>query len=289
MDWDYVIITPAKNEERFLPAVADSVISQEIRPQKWMIVNDGSTDRTGFIIKSLEAAHDWILGVENPLTPMTPGRRIGGQAAIYSVLESLDVGSFDYIVRMDADVLLDRTFFSRVFGEFEAQPELGIASGVCYTPGNGGLLEEKHPRFHTRGPLKVYRKQCFLDIGRLDREEGWDTIDEIKASMLGWKTWSFPELKLVHLRKTQTASGSLRGLRNVGRTAYYVGYHPLYLMARTIKHLFLKPYVVGGIEMLSGYLEGFLKSFPRSSDKDLMIYLRKQQINRLMGKETIWK
>ena len=288
MNYKYTIITPVKNEEKFLEKIIDSVLKQTIKPQKWIIINDNSTDGTGDIIHRSMTRFNWILGITNPDKQGSSIRRMGGQAVLFLGLDRLNINDFDFIVRMDADVLFPSSFFRDIFEKFESNPRLGIASGVCYVEQNGALIEEKNPRFHTRGPLKVYRTACFKDINGLDPEEGWDTIDEMKANMLGWQTSSFPDLKVIHMRRTQTASGILKGNRNIGRTSYYIGYHPIYATLRAVKSMLKKPYLIGGLYLLLGYLEGYIKRWPVVKDKTLIKYIRRQQLNKLLGKNTIW-
>ena len=289
LEFKYVIVTPVKNEEKFLPITIASVISQTILPKQWIIINDGSTDKTGGIIRMSSAKHNWIQGIDNPDKPSGLSRRIGGQAVLHLGLQKINVADYDFVVRMDSDLSFSATFFRQIFEEFKKNPKLGIASGVCWVKDNASLVEEKHPRFHTRGPLKVYRAECFQQIGGLDPEEGWDTIDEMKAHMHGWETWSFPHLKVIHLRKTQTASGVLKGFRNRGRTAYYVGYHPIFAMLRSLRSMFQKPYLLGGVHLFLGFIEGYLKREPVVQDKSLIRYIRQQQVNRLLGRETVWR
>jgi len=286
MNSKYIIVTPVKNEEKFIGQTINSVINQTIKPQRWIIVNDGSTDKTGQIIQQFATQFTWIQEIENEKS-LT--RKMGGQAALMHGLRLVKVDDYDYFIRMDGDVTFDPHFFRSIFKKFEANPKLGIASGVCFVNQNDEMVEEKHPRFHTRGPLKVYRAECFKAIGGLDPEEGWDTIDEVKANMLGWQTRSFPEFKIHHLRKTQTASGLLRGYRNVGQVAYYTGYHPIFMLIRAIKNMFARPYLIGGVNMLIAFCQGYYKKLPRVNDKKFITYLRKQQINKLLGKNTIWR
>ena len=289
MSYKYVIVTPVRNEEVFLPKTINSVLDQSIPPERWYIINDRSTDSTPEIIRDLEEKYDWVTGVDNTENTEELGRRIGGQAVIHLGLDKIYPDSYDFIVRMDSDVTFAPSFFANIFAEFDKNPQLGIASGVCYVKEGEDLVEEKHPRFHTRGPLKIYKSECFQDIGGLDPEEGWDTIDEIKAHLNGWKTWSFPDRQVIHLRKTQTSSGVLRGLKNIGKVSYYTGYHPVYAILRSLRRMLRKPFFIGGFYMLAGYLEGYIKRLPRLKDPAFIDYLRTQQMNRLKGKETIWK
>lgn len=289
MKTKYCIVTPVKNEEKFLRSTIACVAAQEILPQRWIIINDNSSDSTPDIIKEAEKQYPWIEGVHNYEERQKSVRRMGGQAVVHLGLERINIDDYDFIARMDSDVNFAPDFFKNLLAEFDRNKRLGIASGVCYVTKGEKLIEEKHPRWHTRGPLKMYRRECFRDIGGLIREEGWDTVDGLKANMLGWATHSFPEHQVIHLRKTQTASGLLKGRMNLGRTAYFTGYHPLFMLARSIGRFRRRPLIIGGIYMFAGYLEGFIKRLPRIEDKQLIHYIQTQQLNKLLGKETMWK
>jgi biofilm PGA synthesis N-glycosyltransferase PgaC len=286
MKTKYAVITPVKNEEEFIGREINCVVRQTILPHVWIIINDGSTDRTGEILKTSEDKYDWITVIH---ISSDEKRKMGGEAVIHVGVNHLEPQSYDFIVKMDADVEFSPNFFENIFQKFHDNPQLGVASGVCYAPKADKLVEEKHPRFHTRGPLKIYRSACFTDIGGLDAHEGWDTIDDIKAHMKGWTTRSYPDLKVIHLRQTQTANGILNGQINVGKAAYYIGYHPLYTILRAVKMSFQSPFLLRGIFMLWGYFKGYIEKKERIGDPAFIQYLRKQQINRLLGRSTIWK
>jgi biofilm PGA synthesis N-glycosyltransferase PgaC len=283
----YIIITPVKNEERFLEGMIESVLRQTIRPVKWIIVNDNSTDGTGEILRRATDAHDWIVAVDSG--DGDKRRKPGGEGVVHCAIRQVNFEEYDFFARLDADISFEANYFERLFREFHNNSRLGIASGVCYVWSNGRRVEETHPRFHTRGALKTYRIRCYQEIGGLERELGWDLVDEIRANMLGWETRSFRELKVIHHRPTQTASGVLTGYMKLGMASYLVGYHPLFLLARAGRRLAYRPYVLGGLSMLYGFLSAYLKSLPRIADPDLIRYLREQQWNQLIGKETIWK
>ncbi|MDW7679446.1 MAG: glycosyltransferase family A protein, partial [bacterium] len=219
----------------------------------------------------------------------TTKRRIGGQAVIHLGIQHINFEDYDFIIRMDGDVVFEPDFFERMFQKLDENPKLGIASGVCFVEVDGNFIEEKNPKFHTRGPLKIYKSKCIHDIGGLIEEEGWDTIDEVKANMLGWVTQNFDELRVIHLRRTQSASGALRGYLNQGHVAYYIGYHPMYMLLRAVRKMFNRPFIVGGVYLYAGYLQGFIKRAPRFEDKKITNYMREQQINKILGKESIWK
>jgi poly-beta-1,6-N-acetyl-D-glucosamine synthase len=281
----YVLITPVKNEFDIFQQTIKSVLSQKIKPAKWVIINDGSTDGTKELIDDLSKKHRWVTPVHN--IP-DQNRKPGGEFVLKRGFDLINVHDYDFIAKMDGDLSFDADFFKHLFNEFIKDPKLGIASGSCFIVEGGKLVEETTARVHTRGPMKVYRKQCYVDIGGIEPFLGWDTIDEMRAHQSGWETRTFPELTIIHLRPTQSSGGKINGLRNMARASYYVGYHPLFLVARGLKAMKEKPYVVGGLVMISEYFKGYLKKEPQIEDKKLKKYIRKEQIKRLLGKKSAW-
>lgn len=204
-------------------------------------------------------------------------------------MSKLNLDEYDFIVRMDGDLEFEPSYFKKLFEKFDTTPKLGIAGGVCFITRNNKIIEEKHPRFNTRGPLKTYRTKCFKDIGGLEACLGWDTIDELKANMLGWKTWSFPELKISHLKKTQGTQGFLKAGITHGIANYYAGYSPIFIIFKAIFWLTCRRYKIPAFGLLWGYFSLMIRLEPRPIDKKLIKYVRKQQMNKLLGKDTIWK
>lgn len=287
MTYRYAIVTPVKNEDQFFGGMVSSVVNQTVLPGRWIIVDDGSTDRTGEIIRQVAASHDWILGVS--CGDRRERRKPGGEAVLEHGIRQLDLAEFDFFARLDGDISFEPDYFENLFKEFERNPRLGIGGGVCYEWKNGRMVEQKNPTFHVRGAVKTYRVSCLREIGALEKELGWDTVDEIRANMLGWQTSSFPHLKVIHHRTTHTSSGVLIGKVHSGRAAYFSGYHPLFMVFRAAKTMFRPPLILGGIFMMIGFLSGYVKRVPQVGDPSLIRYLREQQMNRLLGRQTIWR
>jgi hypothetical protein len=137
--------------------------------------------------------------------------------------------------------------------------------------------------------VKTYKVECLKQIGGIGSDLGWDTIDEIKAHMNGWITKSFPDLKVIHLRPTRGSSGWYRARVIDGVSAYNSAYHPLFLFARAARHVFRKPVLFGSLAMIWAYMKNYLTGKSRDVDKQYINYIRRHQMNRLMGRESIWK
>jgi poly-beta-1,6-N-acetyl-D-glucosamine synthase len=159
---------------------------------------------------------------------------------------------------------------------------------MCYIE-NGTKSFEANPAFHVRGATKIYKRACWDAIGGFWPAPGWDTMDEVKASMLGWTTRSFPDLHLLHHRHTGAADGVWGNLVKNGRANYVCGYHPLFMLVKCVRRLRFKPYLLGSTALLYGFVTGYLKRIPQVDDRRTIQYLRQQQIARLTGRESIWK
>lgn len=284
----YVILTPVRDEAATLGLTIDSVARQTIPPVEWIIVNDGSTDRTGVIIDEAAKRHPFIHPVHRP----NRGFRKPGGGVVdafnegYAAMRSEDL---DFIVKLDGDLSFDPDYFEKCFERFKRDPRLGVGGGtVCDLIGRN-LCIEQSPRFHVRGATKIYRDVCWRALGGLWPAAGWDTVDEVKAQRLGWRTERFSDIPLIHHRPTGQADGFWAAPVKYGRANYVAGYHPLFMLAKCARRLTQPPYVVGAIAILYGFVTGYLKKVPRYDDPETIAYLRRQQINFLLGRESIWR
>jgi poly-beta-1,6-N-acetyl-D-glucosamine synthase len=284
----YVIISPVRDEEQYLERTIDSVVKQTNPPAEWIIVNDGSTDRTGEIIDRFAREFPWIRAVHRTNRGF---RKPGGGVveAFNEGLATLQTTDWDFIVKLDGDLIFPPSYFANCFEEFRLDPKLGIGGGIIFHDLDGKETIEQVPQFHVRGATKIYKRDCWEAIGGLWVAPGWDTIDEVKANMLGWTSRSFMNLMVHHQRLTGTAESRWKDLVKSGRARYVSGYHPLFMGSSCLLRLFKKPYVLGSVGLLYGYFSGYLGNIPQVDDPQLIKYLREQQMRRLLGKETIWK
>ena len=284
----YVVISPVRDEEAYLKRTIECMIAQTIRPSEWIIVNDGSTDATGKIIDDYASRYSWIRAIHRENRGF---RKSGG-----GVVEAFDDGyktltfhDWDFIVKMDGDLSFEPAYFEKCFAIFRQEKRLGIGGGViCYIE-NGKKTFEPSPAFHVRGATKIYRKDCWDAIGGFWPAPGWDTMDEVKANMLGWTTRSFSDLHLEHHRYTGAADGMWGGLVKNGRANYICGYHPLFMLVKCLSRLPKRPYLIGSLALFWGFVSGYFKRLPQVSDHQTIGFLRRQQLGRLWGRETIWR
>lgn len=284
----YVVITPVRDEEKYIEATIKSVCRQTVRPVEWVIVDDGSTDRTGAIVECHAAEYPWIRAVHRPNRGF---RKSGGgvMEAFYDGYNGLECKDWDFIVKLDGDLSFAPEYFEKCFEYFRRDPELGIGGGEIHHEIAGELKLEANPRFHVRGATKIYSRACWQAIGGLWAAPGWDTIDEVKANMLGWKTYSFADLRLLHHRFTGSEDGLLRDRVKHGLVCYISSYHPLFVAASCVFRIAQKPYVIGSAGTLYGYIKAYLNHPPRVEDRAYVTFIRSQQIRRLCGMQTIWK
>lgn len=285
----YIVITPVRNEEAFLPATIASMAAQEWKPQQWIIVDDGSTDRSAAIALEAASSHPWITVVRRP----DRGFRQPGGGVIEAFKEgfrAIQTKDWEFIAKFDADLTFEPDYFRGCLLRFAQDPKLGIAGGTICKREAAGLVSEapEDPVFHVRGATKIYRRTCWEGIGGLIQAPGWDTVDEYKANMLGWVTYTFPELKLWHHRPAGGAEGTWKNWVKNGLANYVAGYHPLFMLAKSARRALFKPYGIIALGLLTGFFGGYLKRVPRVADPDLIRYVRQQQIRKLLFRQSLW-
>ena len=283
-----MVITPVRDEEDYLPYSIKSVVSQTVRPQEWVIVNDGSKDRTGEIIDEAARIHPWIRAVHRK----DRGYRKWGAGiieAFFDGFNSLSCRDWEFMSKLDGDLSFEPTYFEGAFQKFRENAKIGIGGGTLYHFEKRHKVLERGPMFHVRGGAKIFRRACWEAIGGLWVGPGSDTVDEVKANMLGWTTMSFLDLQMLHHRPTGASWGRWGGLVKDGKIDYVYGSHPVFLMAKSVARLIQRPYLLGSIALMYGYCTAYLQHIPRVDDPELIRYLRRQQLARIVGAETIWK
>jgi biofilm PGA synthesis N-glycosyltransferase PgaC len=288
-DFDYIIISPVRNEAEYIQRTIEAVLSQTILPKQWIIVNDGSTDATGPIIDEAAKRYSWIKAVHRE----DRGIRVAGggvMEAFYTGFKLVTHEQWQYLVKLDGDVTFEPDYFGRCLTQFAQEPRLGIAGGLVCAAIDGALRPESEvdPVFHVRGATKIYRSECWRDIGGLAPAVGWDTIDELKANMLGWSTRTFPDIKILHHRPTGAAYGVWANWLKNGRANYAAGYDFVFMVLKCISRFFRKPYGVAALGLWAGFCSGYVNRIWRVDDPALIRYVRTQQMHRLLGQPSLW-
>jgi glycosyltransferase involved in cell wall biosynthesis len=285
----YIIITPVRDEAAFVEKTIASIIHQTVLPAEWVIVDDGSTDGTSIILEHYSDKLEWMKVVYRK----DRGRRSPGGGVIeafYDGYSALSVKQWDYIVKLDGDLSFKSDYFEKCFKRFAANPKIGLAGGtVCIIEGGQVKVDSAgDPPFHVRGATKIYRRACWEKISPLVKAPGWDTIDEVKANLHGWTTQTFTDLKLIQHKPTGSADGKWRNWFKNGRANYITGYHPLFMLGKCAKRALNKAFLVESIALLAGFCSGYFNRLPQVEDSEVIRYLRRQQIRRLLNLPCIY-
>lgn len=278
-----VIISPVRDESKYLRNTLDSIVAQTQRPIEWIMVDDGSSDATPQIIQEYADKYPFIR-----LVPRTDRgfRKVGG-----GVIAAFDFGrerilhtDYQYIAKLDGDMSFGPQYIEKMLAKLESDPKLAAVSGKVYREQGGRFIKERHSAEQVAGQFKLYKRTAFEDIGGFVQHLGWDGIDIHQARMKGWKTLSFydPDAWLWHHRIMGSSDRSLYiGRLRWGRGNWYIGYHPLYAFATGINRMREKPYVVGGLLMIAGYLYAAAKKMPQYDSPHFRKELHKWQMARL--------
>jgi poly-beta-1,6-N-acetyl-D-glucosamine synthase len=277
----YVLITPARNEARFIELTIKSVVAQTVRPVKWVIVSDGSTDATDEIVSRYAAEQPWI---ELIRMPERRERHFAGKVHAFNAgrarVADLD---FDVIGNLDADVSFEAEHFQFLVGKFADDPRLGVAGAP--------FLEGTHQydyRFtnieNVWGGCQLFRRECFEDIGGYVPLKGGciDHVAVVSARMKNWKTRTFTEKICLHHREMGTAQhGELAAKFKLGAKDYSVGNHPVWEVFRTFYQMRNRPFVTGGLALGSGYAWSMVRRVRRPVSGELVAFTRREQMQRL--------
>jgi biofilm PGA synthesis N-glycosyltransferase PgaC len=278
----YLLITPARNEEATLEQTIQSVVAQTLLPAKWIIVSDGSTDRTDEIVKAFEQQYDFIHLVRREVDE---NRDFASKVyAIRKGLETLNGDRYDFIGNLDADVTIEPDFYEKLFEEFEKNPQLGISGGVFSELYNGKWVPQRtNTEWSVGGCTQTFRWQCYEDIGGYLplKKGGEDAIAEVMARKNGWHVRAFPQLVILHFRKMGTAEQHRYSARiNHGAYHYSLGYMFWYEAARTISRL--RPsFFLAEMATLWGYILAFLRRDEIAVPADVYKCIRQEQMHRL--------
>jgi glycosyltransferase involved in cell wall biosynthesis len=279
----YVLISPSRNEARFIEETIKSVVSQTVLPLKWVIVNDGSTDETADIVAKYAARYSWIELINRPVRKE---RNFAAKVeAVNLGLERVKQLPYEIIANLDTDVTLDPDHFSFLLSKFSQDNRLGVAGTVFREPdGYYSGTDSFEGQFYVSGQCQVFRRQCFEEIGGYvpSKAGGIDWMAVTTARMVGWKTRSFREKFFLHHRPLGTAErGKIGSAFAYGKKDYILGGHPLWQVFRCAYRMKKRPYVIGGIALFAGYVSAFLSRAERPVSPELMRFHRGEQMLKL--------
>ena len=277
----YVLITPAHNEEVFIKRTLASMVAQTRLPERWVIVDDGSTDRTAHVVEGYVSRYQWIQLFR---TPERIDRSFARKVHAFNTgLERARSLEFDVIGNLDADLSFDPDYLEFLIGKFAEDPRLGVA-GTPFTEDGGydTARDSFEGKNHVAGGCQLFRRQCFEEVGGYipNPAGGIDWIAVTTARMKGWKTRSFPEKRFHHYRSLGTAGKSNWAASfSYGEKDYYLGGSPLWQLFRVAYRATKQP--IDGLALLSGYCWGAIRRIERPVSSELMRFHRREQTNKL--------
>ena len=277
----YALITPAYNEEAYIEKTIQSVITQTVLPEKWVIVSDGSTDRTDEIVEQYLAANTWIELVRRS---EHSDRQFAAKVHAFNAgYEKLNGLQYDIVGNLDADISFEKDYIEFLLEKFEQITELGVA-GTPFVEGSSHYDYRFTNIEHVSGACQLFRRKCFEQIGGYTpiKGGGIDWVAVTSARMKGWQTRTFTEKTCFHHREMGTGGTSTLNARfKLGKEDYYLGGHPLWALFRAFYQMKSKPYIIGGLILLAGHTWSFIRRVQRPISKELIKFHRKEQLTRL--------
>lgn len=295
---DYILITPVKNEEEFLPLLAESILNQTILPRVWVIVNSNSTDGSVKIIKDLCNGYDWIY-FKNQENLSNERNHLNFSYAVFEGYEYAkeicqnEKISYHYVGKIDADIIIKKNFFGKLIEKFESDPMLGIASGSFYTLVSDGSID--YSRIESEKLIKsiylpdelpderLYAKKYLDKVGGFPISKySPDTILLAKFRLKKWKIKRFDDVCIYSLRPTTGIERDLwKSSKSLGMNRYYLDYNPVIVFFNALFLLSKKPHY-NAFAYLIGYLSSYIKRDSKLNDSDVRHYFRNVRIRELM-------
>jgi poly-beta-1,6-N-acetyl-D-glucosamine synthase len=279
----YAIVTPAHNEEAFIERTIQSVIVQTVLPLKWVVVDDGSTDRTADIVESYSSRHPFISLVK---VRREVGRDFGKKVNAFNrgLVETENIPYY-FVGNLDADISLGRDYFENILREFEKDSRLGIAGGMVYSRIGDEFVSQEVAPDSVAGAVQLFRRECFEQIGGYTALPfgGIDAAAEITARMKGWTVRTFPEQRALEYRRTGTATARpLAARMREGGRMYSLGYGILFFGFRCLYRSMERPRIIGSVAALIGYLAALIRRDTVVLPLQVVEYLKSEQREKLL-------
>ena len=273
-DENFIVITPAKDEEDNLPRLIRSMDEQSVRPLLWVIVDDGSQDQTPSIIAKAMESRPWLHTFRLPETERYWGFKystVCKEGFDHAVKLAEEKGlDYSFIGLVDADMVLEKDYFFKLLTKFRENPKLGIASGELYSIHKGRELLEKERHDIPSGGQRLWRRACFEECGYRPSFSA-DSVSNVKAKLRGWDIWRFEDIRAIQSRRMRSAEGLWKGMDYVGKSDYYRGCAPMFALFKGFKYLFKAP-CYPGVAYWKGYYGFFFRRRERIDDQEILDY-----------------
>lgn len=211
----FLIIIPAHNEEESILFCLESLKWQTFQDYEVRVVNDGSTDKTQFLVEAFINENSKFKIQNLKISKHEPGAKV--VTTFNHGLANSDISKFQIICKFDADIIFPENYLQQINDEYEKNPKAGMVSGIVKIKRfafekdlafdfknemNEWQFENISSKNHVRGPVKSYRKECFYQMNGLRPVLGWDNIDVMLAKKHGWEVRTITDLWVKHLRPT---------------------------------------------------------------------------------------
>lgn len=258
----YIILIPAYNEASYIAKTLQSLADQTLLPELVLIINDGSTDQTAAIVESYTAQHPWMqLITKDSAAIHLPGSKVI-QAFNYGLSFLPESITYDFIVKLDADLILPSDYFAHIAREFKHNSKLGMAGGVALIEKNNTwIIENLTDKDHIRGAFKAYRKTCFQQIGGLQPAMGWDTVDELLCRYYKWEILVRQDLQIKHLKPTGAQYDKSARYKQ-GEAFYRLHYGFLITLIASVKLASKKGKPLLFLDYIKGYFQAKTRKEP---------------------------
>ena len=278
----YVLLTAAYNEESFIAQTIESVLSQTVLPERWVIVSDGSTDGTDGIVQSYSSRHEFIrfLRVERTQRRCA-GSKVDALTRAGSELQAIE---YEFVGNLDADVTFAPTYFETLLARFRCEPRLGITGGmICEKQGEEFRARISNSVRSVAHAAQLVRRECYQAIGGYCalKYGGEDWHAEISARMNDWRVEASPGLEVRHHRLTGGGDKPLRHCFREGKMDFSVGSHPLFEVLKCIRRLGERPVIFGAFARLAGFCSSYVTRDARLVSPEFVSFLRNEQKQRL--------
>ena len=278
----YYLIIPAHNEADFIRLTLESLVSQTVLATKIVVVNDNSTDATAEIVTAFTKEYPFISLVNKTSEAIhLPGSKV--IQAFQKGFETID-NDYDFIVKLDADLILPLNYFETIINHFQSDDTIGIAGGFAYIEKNGEwILENLTDKDHIRGAFKAYRKACFTDIGGLKPAMGWDTVDELLAKYFQWKVITDASLIVKHLKPTGANYNKTARFKQ-GEAFYSLGYGFWITAVSSAKLAFMKKKPLLFLDYIQGFWKAKIAKKPLLVSEKQAEFIRNYRLQKMKEK-----
>jgi biofilm PGA synthesis N-glycosyltransferase PgaC len=285
---NYVLITAARNEEKYIEATITSVLSQTILPKQWIIVSDGSTDKTDEIVLRYSAQHDFIKFIRRE----AKDEGVNFSSKVYAIYAGYDQSKkieYDFIGILDGDVTFSPFYYEHILTKFKENENLGIAGGLVFDKHNDSCIRRSPDDVeYVPGCIQLFRRKCYEDIKGIIpfKDGGEDTVAVIMARMKGWEVEAFDELLVFHHKHSNATRGVLSESFRLGKLFYSLGSHPLFEIIKSIRRFNNRPFFLYALARMCGYTWPYFQRQKRPVSDEFVKYLRKEQLSRLKHRIT---